>query len=57
MLNRGDVDGGVVQMISAGCSLDKGVLLLVCAAGRDYVDVDDDDDELMLNVLRCHLTY
>ena len=20
-------------------------------------EVDDDDDELMLNVLRCHLTY
>ena len=20
-------------------------------------DLDDDDDELMLNVLRCHLTY
>ena len=38
MLNRGDVDGGVVQVISVGCSLDKGVLLLVCAAGRDYVD-------------------
>ena len=34
MLNRGDVDGGVVQVISVGCSLDKGV----CAAGRDYVD-------------------
>ena len=22
-----------------------------------YQRIDDDDDELMLNVLRCHLTY
>ena len=26
--------------------------MLFCFEG-----VDDDDDELMLNVLRCHLTY
>lgn len=37
MLNIGDVDSGVVQVVPLGCSLDKGVLLLVCAAGRDYV--------------------
>ena len=24
---------------------------------RDGQSGDDDDDELMLNVLRCHLTY
>ena len=34
-----------------------GDVLGVVGCGRDVEWCADDDDELMLNVLRCHLTY
>ena len=30
---------------------------LRCVSGKEINDDSDDDDEVMLNVLRCHLTY
>ena len=37
-----------------------GLCVLRCRVGMlgtNWLNLDDDDDELMLNVLRCHLTY
>ena len=43
-----------VNMVSSFCSSRDG---LVTGRVVGFVGRDGDDDELMLNVLRCHLTY
>ena len=67
----GDGDGGEVCVEGGGRWGEGGGLGVVwyCIAKRTYLDIPNrlntwwtvsslcDDDELMLNVLRCHLTY
>ena len=48
--------------VSAYCAHGQKTLYIIPVAKvrmqyQPTVPMDDDDDELMLNVLRCHLTY
>ena len=50
---------GVVIFLSQHLSRNVCPELIITGINIDFVPflVHDDDDELMLNVLRCHLTY